>query len=540
MKKRAQLPDAYTFTILFRGFSRYPKFPLSVSRALHIYQSMFAEKSPVKPSIIHTNAVLKVYALAGDVDGLLNIAAQLPTRGNAAPDNITFTTILNAIRNIAAGENREKTSPVIRDEQFRIVGQGKRLWEEIRERWAKGDLKIDEELVCAMGRLLLEGNHDQSCHDILSLLEQTMGIPRQISRSGGSVKRDSNGDSHSLGVSDTPDLLDGRVSAHVQDKSDAKDPLNPKINPFALLPVNDTLESPYMIRPCRNTLSLVLDACLRTHMVRAAQNYWGLLTDPSGIYNISPDAENYHMYLRLLRVQRASKLALELIDDMRQGTLGPSISPQSKTFRIGLSSCVRDRNNQNSLVHASRLINLMYEVLEAPDARTLGMYLDLAVTQPSIDWRILMNVIRTTIPGIRNLRSRLAYDPEEGRRFEDDLKGLVKSFIGAVHVVWNLGKEAMSEEEVKMCKEQRSESQAWITRMANRDAVIERQANKSGHKYLKGKKLMQVRTRDDEFRSAHETVDEMELKRKNKEQFKRTRRANERVTRRTWKKATDD
>lgn len=62
---------------------------------------MFADNCPVKPNIIHTNAVLKVCALARDMDALWGVAAKLPTKGFGAPDNLTYTTILNAIRTVA-------------------------------------------------------------------------------------------------------------------------------------------------------------------------------------------------------------------------------------------------------------------------------------------------------------------------------------------------------------------------------------------------------------------------------------------------------
>ncbi|KAL8872946.1 MAG: hypothetical protein Q9174_001519, partial [Haloplaca sp. 1 TL-2023] len=180
MKKRAQKPDAQTYTILLRGLSWYPGYPDSLNKALKIYHSMFAENCPVEPNIIHTNAALQVCALAKDLDALWGVAARLPTKGPGAPNNLTYTTILNAIKNIAAHED-----PALgNDQQFperrqRAVMQGRRIWEDIIPRWRSGDIWIDEELVCAMGRLLLLGETEQDNNDVLSLAQQVMSIPLQ-------------------------------------------------------------------------------------------------------------------------------------------------------------------------------------------------------------------------------------------------------------------------------------------------------------------------------------------------------------------------
>src|SRR5579871_5275043 len=98
MKKRGQKPDAHTYTIIFRGMAELSHYPQTLSKALSIYHSMAADNAPVKPSIIHTNAMLKVCARSQDMDAMLGIVAKLDRKGNNAPNNLTFTTILNAIR----------------------------------------------------------------------------------------------------------------------------------------------------------------------------------------------------------------------------------------------------------------------------------------------------------------------------------------------------------------------------------------------------------------------------------------------------------
>ncbi|KAI4144395.1 MAG: hypothetical protein L6R39_004203, partial [Caloplaca ligustica] len=146
---------------------------------------MFADNCPVKPNIIHTNTVLKVCALAKDMDALWGIAAKLPTRGPGASNNLTFTIILNAIRNIAWHNDKDLPDETLEEKGLRrqrAVMQGRRMWEEIIPRWRAGDMWIDEELVCAMGRLLLLGSTEKDYRDVLALADQVMAIPRQERR----------------------------------------------------------------------------------------------------------------------------------------------------------------------------------------------------------------------------------------------------------------------------------------------------------------------------------------------------------------------
>ena len=474
MKKRAQLPDSYTFTILFRGLSSYPHLSKTTSRALSIYQSMFAENSPVRPSIIHTNAVVNVCARAHDIDALLGIAADLPVHGSGAPNKLTYTIILNAIQSNAAGKYDPQIASSRQYDSEKMerivlaVQQGRRLWLEIKQRWMSGDLALDEDLVCAMGRLLLLGRKTQDLDDVLSLLEQTMGIPRQIARPINPAPQRAE---EASGPEDDSELpLDSPANVELETllsspNPKGKLPRSPS-DPFAP-PSSGPRSTQSAVRPGRNTLSLVLEACIALKYVRGAQNYWGLLTSPDSHYSIVPDGENYHMYLRLLRVQRASKLAVEFVDEMRSGKLtGNARDVQAKTFRIALSCCVRDINNRDSLVHAGKLVRIMTDTLPHPDAKALILYLKVALSQKPRDWRIIMGVIRGTELGVRNLRSLMAYDPA-GRQKQNhkDVLDLVKGMIGAYDVVLDLGNEEIKKEEKKKCKEQRFQLAAYVTRM---------------------------------------------------------------------------
>lgn len=445
---------------------------------------MFAENCLVKPSIIHTNAVLRVCSQAKDIDALYGIAAKLPTRGAGAADNLTFTTIMNAIRTVAWGQRDDATQEEKIARRYQAVLQGRRMWGDIIERWKKGDIFIDEELVCSMGRLLLIGNLTRDYDDIFSLIEQAMGIQRQLPRSNH------------------PDRLTGAAGDHLWKQGGntelprfAARELNSseEFNPGIQLPENQLPEDEpgsefnpvgahqsSFARPGCNTLSMVIDACVRLHAIRPAQDYWGLLTDPSGPYKVAPDADNYHMYLRLLRVQRASKLCIDLLQEMRHTSRSGGSILQPKTFRIALSTCVRDSNNPNVLDNASKLIRLMLDTLETPDVQTLNMYLEVAKHPNNRDWRTLLNVIGASVLGFRSLKSYLAYgdhgrqtrgvqqQPEEQRKAqgqkEEEVLGLACRLISIHDIVLTLGAEQMSNQEKQDLHGKRKMLTSWVTR----------------------------------------------------------------------------
>lgn len=116
MKKRAQFPDSYTYTILLRGLSINAHFSGVLQKALSIYHSLSAPNSRVEPSIIHTNAALRVCARALDMDALWGVAAKIPETGAGAANATTYNTIINAIRqnmllNPPIGESEEEQRP---------------------------------------------------------------------------------------------------------------------------------------------------------------------------------------------------------------------------------------------------------------------------------------------------------------------------------------------------------------------------------------------------------------------------------------------
>lgn len=533
MKKRAQHPDGHTFTILLRGLAWHTKYPTSLQRALSLYHSMYAENSPVRPTIIHTNAVLKVCARAKDLDSLWGVAARMPKTGRNAPDAATFTTILNALCRIAK-DTAQETDP--RDnhsasqednaELFqRAVLQGRRMWAEITDRWRSGEIKLDEDLVCSMGRLLVLSEAPKDLDDVLSLIEQTMGIPRQADRvypgrmppitpvgralsSRSPQHPSSSREEQSLGVAIGPELsLTSResLSTSDQDSTEIVPASHIKDQPFASAgddftpgqefnPISASTRMAGYVVPSHSTLSLVVGACTRLHNIPAAQNYWGLLTRVP--YSISPDTENYHTYLRLLRVQRASRLCVELVQEMRdglgvgapvehserRGVKGEEGGVQAKTFRIAMNTCVRDINNPNVLQHASKLCRMMVDCLPAPDMRAFSMFLDIGLKTAAVknDWRLLSSVLRGTEIGIRGLRNHLHWEEwtkskktyEYKEVLEGDLKVFLRKLIGAYDYLINGSGHEMMQDELRKCKEQRNIIGAWDTRLGRLEGNV--------------------------------------------------------------------
>ena len=435
MKKRAQRPDAYTFTILFRGLAKHIEFPKNLERALAIYESMYASNSPVQPNIAHTNAVLTVCAQRADIDTMLGIAARLPDRGPRAADNRTYTLFFNTLKTTLWKTNLEMASRMPKEEgqidhenirrRHRATLQGRRMWCDVVERWSKNDILVDEELVCSLGRLLLLGANSRDPDDILSLVEQTMGIERLIPPLSDPKREHYR---TAIGAHDDVPLIDdvSEITVENPDPSasspeslvstqvhlSSPSPSNPSVGqsdestpPFA--PLVSMKKLRIFARPGRNTLSLLMDACIRMRSPAAANKYRVLLTDPSGLYKVVPDTENLHTYLRLLRHSRNSAKASDLVGDIIKNP-PPGGGASAKTFRIAMSTCVRSIKNPKVGEHAGKVLHLMTQHLEEPDVKVCEMYISV-LSRAGIDWRERVRGLDVLDRVIRNWRSLLSY-----------------------------------------------------------------------------------------------------------------------------------
>ena len=409
MKKRAQFPDSYTYTILLRGLSINAHNSGVLTKALSIYHSLSAPNSRVEPSIIHTNAALRVCARAADLDALWGIAAKIPESGPASANVITYITILNAIRQDALlGRPSGETAEEAAARRDRSVMEGRRMWEIIVGRWRKADLMLDEELVCAMGRLLLVGARPRDWDDVLSLVEQTMDIPRLVPRLGTPERQEA-------GV---PRLRAPNVPAQFRFDDDHLTPDQSPMRGDEFLPVSPPgaggarANSLTYVRPGNNTLSLVLEACQKVVATKVAQEYWDLLTDPATC-RVVPDLNNLHQHLRNLRLNRASTAAVKLVEE---DIMAKGLHPRPATFRIAMSTCVRDKNNHNSLRNAGRLLQAMLKTLPDIDARAVGMYAELAIKFPLAKGQDIVDALTILKPVIKNLRMQLWLGGERARQ----------------------------------------------------------------------------------------------------------------------------
>lgn len=408
MKKRAQFPDSYTYGILLRGLSNNAHLSGVTARAMTVYQSMFAPNSRVEPTIIHTNAALRVCARTLDMDALWTVVAKIPQSGPGAADEITYTTIINAIKqsllvDVPKDESAEETA-ARRDTG---VVEGRRIWEEIIQKWRNADLVVEEGLVCSMARLLLVGSRPQDWDDVLSLIEQTMDIPRFVPRLGSEART----------VEGVPRL---RAPYTPKDYKMDDDRLAPKGEHkrgdefLAIVPRGSEKSSLAYATPGNNTLSVVMEACQRLLALKAAEKYWNTITDPT-TYNVIPDVNNLNFRLRGFRQARASTAALRSV---KEDFLAKNLRPPLSTFRIVMSTCVRDKNNHNSLRNANEVLALMLSCLNDADAVVVTMYAKLAISFPLAKADDLVECLTALQPVIQSIRLQFivgAEDPKDRR-----------------------------------------------------------------------------------------------------------------------------
>ncbi|TGJ85292.1 hypothetical protein E0Z10_g3438 [Xylaria hypoxylon] len=338
MKKRAQQPNAQTFTIIFRGCAKSEHPKLAVSEAVKLYQNMLSV-GRIKPNTIHLNAVLQVCAKVGDLDSMFSIlgSSDDPLR---SPNNLTYTTIFNAMRmkidkepaeNDPSGRLADKE---IQKEKQDTIRRAKAIWEEVISRWRSGSIIIDEELVCALGRILLMGGYSD-IDAIEGLIEQTMMISRA----------DNKGLSGREGTETT---------ASVIPRSVIKAPGAPAIT-HAL--------------PGNNSLSMILEALEKTRRTTKAIKYWNVFTLH---YNVIPDAENWTRAFRVFQRGKNSGRAAVALQAM------PSNMITHKHVRLAMKACLRDNLNKSALDNATAVLKTMGQTPSIPDVQSLRVYLQVA------------------------------------------------------------------------------------------------------------------------------------------------------------------
>ncbi|EEH35428.2 pentatricopeptide repeat protein [Paracoccidioides lutzii Pb01] len=423
MKKRGPKPNTYTYTIMFRGLANSSS-KKAVKIALSIYNSLRSPRSGVKPSIHHINAALGVCARHGNMDALWEVAGSLPEHGEDAPDARTFTIILNGLQARVASEIKHldprSQEDGITEKKTALVREGKRIWANIMSRWKKGELLLDQNLVSAMGHLLLFGQQRRDCLDVFALLHQAMRVPL-LEDLETQLEESRKKEQKKFANQDTPEMVQAQdeSSTEIQgmekrstdnDETDhtsegnskqlseepgpvheapglpAEEPEPPSeveefknlFNPLPIVHLSkrdrrfrkSRRAKMALPRPVNAQLSLIL-AASRTipNGVAIGRAYWEEYVSRK----INPDEHSFHEYLRLLRIARSSSESFQVI---RKQML-PRKVVSRKTFVIALSCCSRDRKNPHVFETASKLVGFMDTTLSQPEPEILSRYLDL-------------------------------------------------------------------------------------------------------------------------------------------------------------------
>ncbi|KAL6862054.1 pentatricopeptide repeat protein, partial [Trichoderma novae-zelandiae] len=334
MKKRGQLPNVQTFTIIFRGCakSQHPK--LAVSEAVKHYNLLLSDKR-LQPNSIHMNAVLNVCARAGDLDSMFLIA-ETANETTRAPTSYTYTTILNALRYQAMRDMEDVTPEQQAANAQKAVDRAKSIWAEVMDKWRKAQLVIDEELVCSMGRVLLLAPVREDKREVLDLLYQTMSIPN--------LAKDTDSDA----------FQDGQME---------------KIAVTGVAKKVPSSRAVYAV-PGRNTLALILTTLASSKLTTCGIKYWNLLVRH---YGVVPDNDNWLRMFGMLKVAKASGHASSIL------SLMPDEYIDGKHYRIAMETCVRDNINTNAIANANRVLDSMLTRLPVPDLHSLRLYLRVAL-----------------------------------------------------------------------------------------------------------------------------------------------------------------
>ncbi|KAK7433074.1 hypothetical protein QQZ08_000003 [Neonectria magnoliae] len=326
MKKRAQLPNMQTYTIMFRGFSKSQHPKLAVSEAIRHYQILLKD-SRLEPNSIHLNAVLNVCGRAGDLESMFSIADTINESTRAA-DSFTYTTIINALRFNLLDAVKDLPEEQKNDNITKTIGRAKTIWEEAIAKWRQGRLVIDEELVCAMGRLLIMAPDRIQKREVLDLIEQTMNIPN-ISK----AEIVSAADFRTKGLARANSKLAHRMS---------------------------------WVKPNRNTLALVLTTLASSKLTTCGIKYWNILVREHGI---QPDMDNWMRMFGMLKVAKASAHACDILE------IVPDEYINAKNYQIAMETCVRDNINQNAVKNANKALDSMMKRLKVPDPHTMRLFL---------------------------------------------------------------------------------------------------------------------------------------------------------------------
>ncbi|KAJ0163220.1 Pentatricopeptide repeat-containing protein 2, mitochondrial [Colletotrichum tanaceti] len=355
MKKRGQLPNDRTYTILLTGCAKSLDPKAAVPKAVAIYNSLLKESSAVRANSFHLNAVLQVCGRAGDVDAMFSIADTADARAGRKTTAYTYTTIINALRFEVENPEKQKSRSLQEtlDAMTQMVKRCKAIWEEVMRNWRKGTLEIDEDLVCAMARVLLLGDKKDQAN-IMPLLEETMSVRDLACKNPAK--------DHALRMNEGMKGIAAAVGTAGSAQQKAVPSTKPRIN--------------YAI-PRSNTLSLVLNTLLQNRQAKLAVQYWNHFVY---YYGLEPDSDNWNQLLRIYERNGSSRDAAKLVQKLPDEMLVPIM------YRRALSACVNDKMNQKAFENATAVLERMTAHVAASkgitslDVRALHIYLKVGLS----------------------------------------------------------------------------------------------------------------------------------------------------------------
>lgn len=270
-----------------------------------------------------------------------------------APNNWTYTIILNALRHQPSNfkdlpDRAGAESDAVKKSKETTIQRGKLVWDEVLSRWKKNEIIMDEELMCAMGRLLLLGGAKET-ESILALLSDVLGVPRfdqeQLPNSVQKPVSNQNDESQSPPETKTPQKQPQQQQRQLQGPS----------KPMA----------------GKNTLSLVMKVLGLGRRTKLAAKYWDCLTSTFGVV---PDKWNYKHYLDALSTGAASGKAAQIIQGM------PADMVDGLVVRRGLLMCHFDAYNDKAFENATVIFDAMMQKMRTPDAECMTLYLQVATS----------------------------------------------------------------------------------------------------------------------------------------------------------------
>ncbi|KAI9167356.1 Pentatricopeptide repeat-containing protein 2 [Paramyrothecium foliicola] len=335
MKKRSQLPDVYTYTVLFKACmaSSHPK--RAVAEATRLYNILLRD-TRLQPNTLHLNAVLNVCAKAHDLDAMFMMADSINETSRKA-DQWTYTIILNALCSHIRQQLKDLPFQQRKANIDKVVGQAKSLWVEVMDKWRKGEIRLDEDTVCAMGRVLLLANTRDEKRALFDILQQTMNMPNLTKSTEGN----------------------GFANKDMEDIS-AGGP-----------PVPAPQAQAFYVVPTQRTLTMVLNALTTLQLTTTGIKYWNLMVRH---YGVVPDSVNWSDLFTMLLVGKSSANAVASLKLVPDKHLTPGL------YQKAIKTCLADNINSNVLENANEILDSMHTRLPVPDLLVLRLYVRLALS----------------------------------------------------------------------------------------------------------------------------------------------------------------